>query len=203
MAFAPLPRPTFGKAIATGTAVGTPAKTKGVARRMHEARLAADLLPVIPPPGEAVHCLMGGNFDLGQVVCALVRNHPVEHLRIATLAYSKKTAAEALTAVEKGHVGRLSLLVSSFFATHNKELFEWVNAEIAAHFPGSRQAAARSHCKVVVFEFRDGACPLVFEGSANLRKNGCREQLAAIRDQELADWHARWIDDTVTAHERA
>ena len=201
MAFAPLPRPAFGKASATAPA-DRPARTKGLARRMQQARLAADLLPIIPVPGEAIHCLMGGNFDLGQVVVALVKKHPVSHLRIATLAYSRRTAAELLTAVEKRHVGRLTLLVSSFFAAHNKELFGWVNAEIAAHFPDSRQASARSHCKVVVFEFADGSTPLVFEGSANLRKNGCREQLAAIRDQELADWHARWIDDTVTAHER-
>ena len=198
-AFTLLPRPTFGKP-ATGTAADTSARTKGMARRMHESRLAADLLPVIPAPGEAIHCLMGGNFDLGQVVVAIVKKHPVSHLRIATLAYSKKTVAEALNAVEKKHVGRLTLLVSSFFATHNKDLFEWVNAEIAAHFPGSVQASARCHCKVVVFEFADGSTPLVFEGSANLRKNGCREQLAAVRDAALADWHGRWIDDTVSHH---
>jgi hypothetical protein len=40
---------------------------------------------------------------------------------------------------------------------------------------------------------------LVFEGSANLRTNKNREQLAVIRDRRLHDWHAGWIDELVSA----
>ena len=40
---------------------------------------------------------------------------------------------------------------------------------------------------------------LVFEGSANLRTNKNREQLTAIRDRKLHDWHAAWIDELVRA----
>ena len=50
-----------------------------------------------------------------------------------------------------------------------------------------------------VATFLDG---LVFEGSANLRANRNREQLAVIRDRPLHDFHAAWIDDLVRADGR-
>ena len=51
-------------------------------------------------------------------------------------------------------------------------------------------------------ESRTVPAPIVFEGSANLRTNRNREQLTAIRDRQLHDWHAGWIDDMVEhAHE--
>ena len=71
-------------------------------------------------------------------------------------------------------------------------------ARVDRQFPGVKVAAARSHCKVVCFDLgtHDG---LVFEGSANLRTNKNREQLAAFRDRALHDWHAAWIDELVRA----
>ena len=79
-------------------------------------------------------------------------------------------------------------------------------AKLQGLYPDSRElkellrlAAARSHCKVVCFDL--GPCDgLVFEGSANLRTNGNREQLTATRDRALHDWHAAWIDELVSAH---
>lgn len=199
MAFVAPPRVAFGKPADADRA--PPCRTKAERRRQYAAKLAGDLLPVLPEPGEAIHCLMGGNYDLGQVVCAILSKHPVRSLRIATLAYSKRTVAELFAAKEKGRIGTLTLLVSGFFERHNKELFQWVSGELADH-PGSRQAAARSHCKVVCFEFADGSMPMTFEGSANLRKNGDREQLTAFRDRPLHDWHAGWIDSLVDTHDR-
>ena len=92
----------------------------------------------------------------------------------------------------------LTLLVSSFFRDHNKGLFEAFADDLKAH-PHARLAAARSHCKVVCFDVSmdDG---LVFEGSANLRTNKNREQLAVFRDRPLHDWHAGWIDEMVSTH---
>jgi len=42
---------------------------------------------------------------------------------------------------------------------------------------------------------------LVFEGSANLRTNKNVEQVTAINDPGLHDWHAAWIDQKVREHE--
>jgi hypothetical protein len=156
------------------------------------------LLPDLPGPGESVHALMTGTFVLSQVITSVVRRLPeCRHLRVATLCYNKRNAAELLGLLEARPMLGLTLLVSAFFRGHNKELHEWFARELAP-LPLARLAAARSHCKVVCFDLgpKDG---LVFEGSANLRTNGNREQLTVIRDRGLHDWHAAWIDEMVNA----
>ena len=195
MAFVPLPRVTFGRA-----ASDQPARTRATARRMRQARLAAELLPGLPESGESIHAIMGGNYDLAQVIVATVKKHPVVSLRVATLCVNRRTMAETIEQLTAGNIGTLTVLVSGFYERHNREEFDAIRDELLNDHPGSRIAAARSHCKVVCFEFRDQTTPLVFEGSANLRKNGDREQLTAIRSRELHDWHAAWIDELVSAH---
>ena len=194
MNFADIPRPAFGRA-ARHAATPPPHRSRAHPRRHRQAKTAAELLPELPAPGEAVHCLMTGGYDLGQVVAAAVALKPARRLRIATLCYSRRNAAELLGLVEAKAVGTLTVLVSEFFRGHNKELHEWFAGEVQA-YPGCRVAAARSHCKVVCFDY-SGSDGLVFEGSANLRTNGNREQLVATRDRALHDWHAGWIDEMV------
>jgi hypothetical protein len=195
MKFADIPRPAFGRAAQHADAP-KPLRTRSQVRRMREAKLAAELLPELPAPGETIHCLMTGGYDLTQVIVATTARMPtLRHLRIATLCFSKRNAAELIGLVRSTPSLALSLLVSVFFKEHNKELFEAVAADFAA-LPAARLAAARSHCKVVCFDGGD-ATPLVFEGSANLRTNKNREQLTATRDRALHDWHAAWIDAMV------
>lgn len=198
MDFAAIPRPAFGRAAAHLSAPAPHKAARDQLRRTRLAKQAADLLPDLPAPGEAVHCLMTGHFDLCQVITATVnRLSECRHLRIATLCYNKRNAAELTGLVESRPALRLTVLVSAFFRSHNKDLHEWFAGQLADH-PTAKLAAARSHCKVVCFDLGDGD-GLVFEGSANLRTNGNREQLTVIRDRPLHDWHAGWIDEVVTS----
>jgi hypothetical protein len=200
LSFGAIPRPAFGSA-AQHLPSAPPRKVIRAERRyLRAARTAAELLPELPAPGEAVHALMLGTFDLCQVVAATARRLPdCRHLRIATLCYSKRNVAELCSLLEERKESplALTLLVSVFFREHNKELHEYAAGELSAH-PGVRVGAARSHCKVVCFDL-GGSDALVFEGSANLRTNKNREQLTAFRDRELHDWHAGWIDELVRA----
>ncbi len=199
MTFSALPPLSFGT-VAKPPADVSPARTRSAARRMHEARLASDLLPELPPPGETIHTIMSGRYDLAQVIVATVRRWPVVHLRVTSLSANKRTLRELVTEVDGGTVGTLTVLLSGFFARHNKELFQAVREEIQVDHPGSRIAAAKCHAKIALFEFRDGSVPLVLEGSANLRKNDSLEQLTATRDRALHDWYAGWIDQFVSAN---
>ena len=197
--FGTIPRPAFGRAAQHQPAT-TPARTKAQARYQRAARTAAELLPELPAIGEAVHCLMLGTFDLMQVISATMQLVPsCRHLRIATLCFSKRNAAELLGLLESRPELRLTLLVSAFFKGHNKELFEQFAEDLQEHAGRAKLAAARSHAKVVAFELGDDDDGLVFEGSANLRTNGNREQLTAIRDRQLHDWHAAWIDELMVS----
>lgn len=199
MAFTALPPLSFGPTVKPPTDT-PPVRTRAAVQRMHEAKLAGDLLPVLPAPGETIHALMSGRYDLAQVITATVRRWPVSHLRITSLSANKRTLRELVTEVDAGTVGTLTVLLSGFFARHNKELFQAIRQEVQDDRPGSRIAAAKCHAKIALFEFRDGSVPLVLEGSANLRKNDSVEQLTATRCRELHDWHAGWIDRLVRAH---
>jgi len=195
--FAAIPRPAFGKAAQHDSGNPTPIKTKGLARYQRAAKTAAELLPELPVIGEAVHALMIGRYDLMQVITAVLPRLPAcRHLRIATLCFSKRNTAELLGLVECRPTMRLTLLVSSFFKAQNKEMYETF-AEELQDYPNAIMAAARSHAKIVCFDIGpdDG---MVFEGSANLRANGNREQLTVIRDRSLHDWHSEWIDQVST-----
>ena len=141
---------------------------------------------------------MTGTYDLCQVIAATVQKNSCRHLRIATLCFSKKNAAELLGLLESFPAMRFSMVVSAFFRGHNKELFEEF-AEALKEYPTAKMTAARSHCKVATFDLADDD-GLTFEGSANLRTNKNREQLAVIRDRTLHEWHAAWIDEMVYAH---
>jgi hypothetical protein len=197
-AFGAGPRLSFGLRPATD-GPPSPHVDRAAARRTAQLAEAADALAVLPGPGEAVHCPMTGRFDLMHLlVCIISRLGAVDALRIATLSYNGRNLVEMVRLLDSGVVRKLTLLCSAFFRDRNGELWEETLEEFRER--GQRAAAARSHAKVVAFEFASGR-RLTVEGSANLRSNGNREQLLLADGDGLHDWHARWIDDLVNRHE--
>jgi hypothetical protein len=196
--FGAAPRVSFGQR-PTGDGLPAPLVDHAAARRTAQLAEAADALTVLPGPGETVHCLMTGRYDLMHLlVCLIDRLGPVDAMRIATLSYNARNLAEMLRLLDTGAVRKLTLLCSKFFAEHNTEL--WAETLEEFRDRGQRAAAARSHAKVVSFAFASGR-RLTLEGSANLRSNGNREQLLLADGAGLHDWHARWIEEQVTRHE--
>lgn len=191
MDFAAIPKPAFGRA---AQHLPQPKRSRADARYQRAAKTAAELLPELPRPGESIHALMTGTYHLCQVVTATAERLPdLRHLRIATLCFSKRNAADLIGLLESRPELRLTVLVSAFFKGHNKDLFEAVAADLQEYAGRAVLAAARSHAKVVLFDLGPGD-GLVFEGSANLRTNKNVEQLSVIMDRPLHDWHAAWID---------
>ena len=200
LSFGSIPRPAFGSArqhLDAPAGAAPRLTTKADRRYMRAATRAAELLPELPQPGETVHALMLGTFDLCQVISATAKLLPdLRHLRIATLCYSRRNVKELAALLETRPGLALTLLVSVFFTANNKVGHEQTVAELTA-YPNVKIGAARNHCKVVCFDAP--GVPLVFEGSANLRANRNREQLAVTRDRPLHDWHATWLDALVRA----
>ncbi len=190
--FAAIGRPAFGQAATHLPAAPTAAQVRANVRYVREAKTAAQLLPELPEPGVSLHVLMTGSYDLSAVIIATMKFRPCSHLRIATLAFSKRNAAEFVGLLESRPGLKFTMLVSSYFKANSKETFEKFADELK-EYPNARLAAARSHCKVTAFDLGPGD-GLTFEGSANCRKNGNLEQLCVIRDRPLHDFHARWID---------
>src|SRR5215208_4677573 len=161
-------------------------------------RRAEDALPHLPEPGESVHFLQTGYFDLMMLVPLLVGVHGVaRHVRLATLSYNGRNLTEMVRLLDSGGCERLTLLTSTFFLNNNGGLYRETCGELRTR--GASVAAHKTHAKVIALEFP--SAKLSVEGSANLRSNRSVEQVMLARHGGLCDWHAAWIDELVAKHE--
>jgi hypothetical protein len=188
----------FGKERAPGDDVPRPYLHRQAGpRRFAQLREAAAILATLPAPGESLHCLQSGRYDLCDVVGVLIdKLGAVEHLAIATLSFHQRNVSALLSWIEAGQVKRLTMLCSLFFREHFPETYE-------ALFQGigdgpHRLAAARCHAKLVCLHFQDAK--MVIEGSANLRTNSNVEQFTLFHDAPLCDWWGDWIESEVKKH---
>jgi hypothetical protein len=179
---------------------GQPLRRQDNARRQACLAEAKAVLGHLPNPGECIHLLMTGRYDLMHLLLAVfhARPEPIDHLRIATLSFNKKNLAELLELLDSGKVKRFSFVFSKFFREHTPDTYQQTAAALSQR--GQRFASPRSHAKVACCHWQSGD-KLVMEGSANLRSNGNQEQLTLFTDPALHDWHAAWIDDILTKHE--
>jgi hypothetical protein len=170
-------------------------------RRTAQLRAAGQVLDHLPGPGESVHTLLTGCFDFALVLTVVIQSRPAlcETLRITTLAFSRRNVQELARLLDGRKIRRLVLLTSDFHAKSNAGIYAGAVKELAQE-RGQAVATARCHAKVCTLAFADGL-RLVLEGSANLRTNKNWEQLTAINDADLHDWHAAWIDQKVREHE--
>ena len=178
-----------------------PITSKAAARHVASLHRAADVLASIPGPGETLHALMTGEFDLMHLIAVLIGQvGPCQAVRFATLSYNKRNLAEMLRLFDEGRVREMHLLCSVFFRDHNKDLW----TETQSQFRDRRQlvAASRSHCKVTTFACTDGR-RFTMEGSANLRTNKNREQFTLTHDAGVHQWAAGWIDAEIEKREAA
>jgi hypothetical protein len=194
------PRPLDAAAATDADDTPTPATFRAKARRAAMLKDAGEVVRFIPAPGESLHAVMSGTYDLMMVLVAILQRFgcPCEAMRIATLSFNKRNCHEILAQLDAGKVGRFSLLCSEYFRDNDSEVYQAIRQELVKR--GQRLAACRNHCKVVTLAFAD-ATRLVLEGSANLRRNGNLEQFCLIHDAALHDWHAAWIDALVNKHE--
>jgi hypothetical protein len=170
---------------------------KATRRRVARLRRAKDAIGQLPQEGEAVHFLIEAYFDPADLIEVACRAHPVPcaHLRTATLSFSGRNVRQMVGLIDAEMVRKLTLLCSDWMAKANAKVYAQAREELAEQ-RGATVAAARAHCKVSVLDFADGA-RLVFEGSGNLSSCRTIEQVACIRDDGLADFHAQWIDRKV------
>jgi hypothetical protein len=166
-------------------------------RRLAALREAADVLAHLPGPGEALHAIMTGRYDLTDLCdVILARLGTVAHLRVATLSFNARNSARLRAWVDGRAVERLTLLCSKFFVRHFPEVYQEVRQALA---PPHAVAASRNHCKLVCFHFADGR-KMALEGSANLRTNSNTENATLIHDAAVHDFHAGYIDGEVSRH---
>lgn len=178
------------------------ASFRAAVRRNAQLRQAAEVVGHIPSPGESIHTLMTGRYDLMLALSLLIRSRPdiCEELTVATLAFSMRNVSEIAGLVDDGKVQSVNLLASHYFENSNPSIWESAREELVAARK-QRLASARCHAKISLLRFSDGT-RLVFEGSANLRTNHNWEQLTIINDGSLYDWHREWITAKMVEYDR-
>jgi hypothetical protein len=192
-----LRRPTF---VRRPDDAGKPLTVKALARRTGEVGRLAESLPDLPQPGEALHLLMTGKYDLTAVLAVILRRHgPRQRMRIATLSFNARNVAELAGWLDEKRVGALTLLCSVFHRENCRPDYLAAVNELR-HQRGVRLAAARNHAKVITIEWPSSCLSL--EGSANLRTNSNQEQLTIVNSPTVVQWHGLWIDAMVSRHER-
>lgn len=169
------------------------------ARRFAQLREASAVVEILPGPGETLHAIMTGRYDLADTIIAIIRKvGRCRNLKIATLGYHARNIEAIDVWMRSKLVGSCQILTSLFHRDHNRELFADTQA-IFAEYPGSKVAAARAHCKVVLMDF--GKTKYVIEGSANLRTNSNWEQFQMCQSEPLYEWHAAWIGQEIEKYE--
>src|SRR5436309_2091003 len=123
-------------------------------RRLAQLAEARGVLAVLPGEGERVHGLITTRFCVMDMLEAIIGElGTIREMAVGTLSYSRANADTLGKWIAAKTVGRLDLLVSSFFRRHNKGLFEDVRSMFADAGPDFQIAARRNHAKIVAMSF--------------------------------------------------
>ena len=136
--------------------------------------------------GSQLHAVTPGNFVFCELLIQLCAVIKPKLLTLATLSLSLGNVDALKLAIDDGRITRLDFLISDYFANVNKQIM--AHLEQSAIGRNWKIGKARNHAKVALFD-----CGLVIETSANLRSSDNIEQITAVNDPALYDFHRAWI----------
>jgi hypothetical protein len=116
----------------------------------------------------------------------------IDALYVATLGFSKNNVAEMADLLDRGIIGRLSLLCSHYFKGTSKGIYE-IAADVMAKRPAARFRSLRTHCKILALRLTDGRT-VTIESSANLRSCKNIEQMTVFGHPAVYEFHAGWMN---------
>lgn len=194
------PKPEDPDRIPPGTAAGIGMRTRTTTttkrRRFYDLRNvpnAVGLIRPLPDLHETVHAIMGGDFAAWDLVPAILNlaSKPALELVIATLGFNSKNNYHLGTLLEQKQIGKALVLCSDYFSKSDSSTFQ--EAKIRLESMGSFIVSTRTHAKIIAINF--GQAAYVVEGSANMRSCNNLEQITISNNQELFNFHTKWIKE--------
>jgi hypothetical protein len=165
---------------------------------VNAAKAARQIKPMAE--GERYLALLAGDFIMGDFIEAFLTEHGVHcpEMSIATLSVSQENVDSLELLMDKGYVDRLDLIVSGYFYRHERSKSGLIPYIYDRLDKGERfqMAVAASHAKNCLF-ITDRGNKYVIHGSANLRSNGCLEEIIFERSAEIYDWKKAWHDTVI------
>jgi hypothetical protein len=143
----------------------------------------------IAEQGEYLHCILPGNHDATDLIKRYsFKTGRIEELIIATLSMSKKNAEDLV----RLNPVTADFLLSDYFAKVDKEtVYRDVVKELEKI--NARIKIIRNHCKISLIKINENY--FVMEGSANLRSSSNIEQMTITNNQEVYEFHKKWITE--------
>lgn len=152
---------------------------------------AREALTRLPGPGRSLHGVMRGNYDgFDLIEAAIAAGGPLEWLGVATLGFNARNGRSLLRTLD-AHRCPCLLVVSCYHAAHYPAACEQLAGQLRAR--GGAMHAVRSHAKLALFAFRDGA-RYSLETSGNLRSCRMVEQWALHEGADLLAFHRGWLE---------
>lgn len=168
------------------------ARQRAIRQKFVRPENAAQLAELLPVDADGVlHAVTPGDFVFCDLLTTVCRTRKPRALHVATLSMSRGNVDALAAELAAGNVGTIAILISNFFEKTNTAIFEHLKKAAADH-PDFRVSVARTHAKIALFEFDKGR--LTIETSANLRSSQNIEQITAIADPTLYDFHREWLD---------
>jgi len=195
-ALASLRKPKSEKAFPIKTSVHAILRTHDLQKRNGRRAMKAMILPencaavldhLPAEEGDRTHAIIAGDFIFCDLLLAIAKARGRGSLAVSTLSLSMKNVAAIAASIDRGDIDRFDLILSHYFQSTSKELFQAIERELSGR-KRCRIVIARTHCKLALFE-TPGRVPLTVESSANLRSCGNLEHVTIFADEDLARWH--------------
>jgi hypothetical protein len=144
--------------------------------------------------GEQLHSIVTGSFIFVDFIEALLteKNVSCEEMYISTLGMSQGNADSLAGLFETGHLKKLSLTISNYFYSHERNGLIKYMYDI---FKGKAfdLIVFRNHTKIVLMKIDE--LRLVITGSANLRSSNCIEQFIIQESEELYSHYEQFFKE--------
>lgn len=160
------------------------ARRRALVKPQNAADLVAQLCDL--KEGDRLHAVTPGHYVFADLLVQLADRLRPAVMYIATLSMSTDNVDALAARLDRGTVGRIRFVISNYFASTNREIYDHLVR--AGEGRALDIAVVRTHAKIALLHPNG-----VIETSANLRSSQNIEQVTAMADQELHDFHRAWM----------
>ena len=174
-------------------------KNRRITRRLKSEAVLADLLPPLPAPGMAIHCISHGDVDSLSYLAHLVKSARFDAVLISTWCMAMADIDLILHWLATGRVGRCDFYGGEILPGTYPDETDKLDRAQAEGRPVSL-CIARNHAKIMLAHNAEDDLYLAIESSANVNTNPRIEQTCITRDRDLWEFYREFFTGLKSVH---
>ena len=174
-------------------------KNRRITRRLRSEAVLADLLPQLPAPGMAIHCISHGDVDSLSYLAHLVKATTFDAVLISTWCLAMPDVDLVLHWITTGRVGRCDFYGGEILPGTYPDETDKLDRAQAEGRPVSL-TIARNHAKVMLAHNAEDDLYISIESSANVNTNPRIEQTCITRDRDLWEFYREFFTGLKSVH---